>query len=365
MQVIGADATAEPSLYDLSVDPRFADFADQVLSQSYAKLGREDLAATTVSEYRPSACEADPSGIAGEEALLEEIARRAAQTRVVIINESHYVSRHRGFIARLAARLRPLGYSHFAAEAFANADEGPAPIEMTDLPPWPSEHISNGGYVSEPAFGRLVRAVRALGYEFVAYEHTNPDFDAPRNEQVAAREAAQAENLRAALVNAGPDTRMLVHVGYSHAAEVPMPRGDGGTDLWMAARLGELADVDPLTISQHQCRTVEGPSRLASGAPQTPQGAFDMIIAHPVTRFAGKRPLWRQEAGDVRILVPPELVPEEGAYIVEARLAGEPDEAIPLDRVLVFAGEEVDLLLPPGRYRLRAVVALADAPDSE
>ncbi|MGB3167465.1 MAG: hypothetical protein WBA68_11895 [Alteraurantiacibacter sp.] len=77
-----------------------------------------------------------------------------------------------------------------------------------------------------------------------------------------------------------------------------------------------------------------------------------------MTRFAGHRPLWRAEAGDFCVPVPIVVVPAEGAHVVEARLAGGPDEAVPMDRVLVFAGESIGLLLPPGHYRLRAMRAL-------
>jgi hypothetical protein len=40
--------------------------------------------------------------------------------------------------------------------------------------------------------------------------------------------------------------------------------------------------------------------------------------------------------------------------VYEARHANEPDDAVPADRVLVDPGEDIPLLLAPGRYRVRA-----------
>ena len=41
--------------------------------------------------------------------------------------------------------------------------------------------------------------------------------------------------------------------------------------------------------------------------------------------------------------------------MIEARPVGEPAASVPLDRVAIHAGEDMALMLPPGRYALRAV----------
>lgn len=219
----------------------------------------------------------------------------------------------------------------------------------------------DGHYVREAAFGRLLRTVKRLDYVLVPYEDGRPrDPDLTVAESIARREAFQAQALADALAAAGPDARLLVHVGYSHARETPIRFADGREDLWMAARLRMLTGIDPLTISQYQCRDASREMRLAGTGPDAPEGAFDFVVAHPVTRFSGHRPVWRAGSGDKRVPVPATLVPRQGAHIVEARPVGEPDSAVPMVRVLVFPGEAVDLLLPPGHYRLRAVRAEMD-----
>ena len=54
------------------------------------------------------------------------------------------------------------------------------------------------------------------------------------------------------------------------------------------------------------------------------------------------------------------LVPVGAAHVIEARFVGEPEAAIPMDRVLVRNGEDVALTLPPGEYATRAVVLPGD-----
>ena len=362
MAIIAATDTDRRGFYDLTVPADQAEYADDILGQTYSLLGREDLTARTSDEYRPAACELHRSGAAGEDAVLDAIVAGIGDARVVIVNESHVVTRHRGFSAALAKRLRPLGFTHFGAETFSNWADGTPPIVESMRLPYPRD--VDGYYSTEAGFGRLLRTVKRLGYIPFAYEdHIQRDRTASVAQRIAWREEFQAAAIADALAAAGPEARMLVHVGYSHAQETPVVFGDGREDYWMAARLKRDHGIDPLTISQFQCRDETGPVRLAGEGPDAPPGAFDFVVAHPVTRFAGGRPLWRERAGDVRVPVPAELRPVSGAHVVEARLSGEPDEAIPMDRVLVYPDEEIDLLLPPGRYRLRAVVARTQAPD--
>ncbi|WP_133303986.1 hypothetical protein [Aurantiacibacter aquimixticola] len=359
MPIVDAADTSLPIRYDLRIPDRDAAYRTSIFEQLYAGLGREDLTAATSDEYRPASCAPHPSNVSGEQAVLDAIVDAAENARIVIVNESHVVSRHRNFTAELAARLEPLGFTHFAAETFSNPTDGVPPVLESVGLPYPRD--VDGHYSSEPAFGRLLRTVKRLGYIPVPYEdNVQRDRSAPVAQQIAWREAFQAQALADALAEAGPDARMLVHVGYSHARETPIGFSDGREDLWMAARLRDLTGIDPLTISQYQCREESGPIRLAGNGPDAPEGAFDFVIAHPVTRFEGQRPTWRAEAGDLRVSVPAPLIPTQGAHVVEARLSGEPEAAVPMDRVLIFPGETVDLLLPAGNYELRAVQAMMD-----
>lgn len=321
-------------------------------TQTLSMFGREDLIASSSKDYAPSGCAplAPPAGV------MEEIVRRARLTSIVIVNESHERSRGRGFTAEVARRLRPLGYGTLALETLSNP---PAHVPERYLPPFlthpelPYLDDSDGYYLAEAGYGRLGRQAKALGYRLLRYEdnaHDDPSKFGSPNEQIALREEAQASNL-AAFVRQHPDARLLIHVGYSHAAEVP--GADGGT--WMAARLKRKTGIDPLTISQTTCRGGGDSMRLAALPVDQSPGTFDLIVDHPNERFTHGRPVWRSEAGDRIVGIPRSLRPVRGWRVIEARPLGEPSTSVPLDRVAIRPGEDIALMLPPGRYDLRII----------
>jgi hypothetical protein len=118
----------------------------------------------------------------------------------------------------------------------------------------------------------------------------------------------------------------------------------------LAQRLKEATGRDPLTISQTTCRS-PGPATVVVPAPGE-QPAVDIHVGHPVLQLAGGRPAWRQAAGDVAVQVPPVFLSAAERVIVEARPEAAELGEVPIDRILLFPGEHLPLLLPPGRYRL-------------
>ena len=321
-------------------------------TQTLSLFGREDLIAPFSDDYKPTNC----SPLVPTAKALDEIVHRAGQTSIVIINESHERSRTRWFTTEIARHLRPLGYDTLGLETLSNP---PATVPQRYLPSFLSHpelpYLSDddGHYSSEAAYGRLGRQAKALGYRLLPYEdntHNEPSKGVSQSQQIALREEAQANNL-AAFVKSHPAAKPLIHVGYSHAAEVP--RADG--QKWMAARLKEKTGIDPLTISQTTCRGGSDSMRLATLPSDQPAGTFDLIIDHPTERFTRGRPDWRKMAGDRIIAIPRKLRPTKGWRVIEARPLGEPDTSVPVDRVAIRPGEDIGLLLPPGRYHIRAI----------
>jgi hypothetical protein len=285
-------------------------------TQTLSLFGREDLIAASSDDYEPTNC--SPSALAT--AAVDEIVRRAGRTSIVIINESHERSRHRWFTAEVVRRLRPLSYDTLGLETLSNP---PATVPQRYLPsllghpelPYLSD--DDGHYSSEAGYGRLGRQAKALGYRLLPYEdntHNEPSKGVSQSQQIALREEAQANNL-AAFVKSHPTAKLLIHVGYSHATEVP--RADG--QKWMAARLKEKTGIDPLTISQTTCRGGSETMRLATLPSDQPAGTFDLIIDHPTERFTRGRPDWRKMAGDRIITIPRKLRPVKGWRVIEAR----------------------------------------------
>ena len=303
---------------------------------------------------------------------LREIRTRAAQTRIVILNEAHDSPRDRGFALEVARALRPLGYRLLAAETFSNRDEPETAAQrMERLARDGFPRLSTGHYTTDPIFGDFVRRSLALGYRPIAYESTTHRADLGPAEQLAAREQEQAENL-ARQIRANPGARILVYVGYSHAIETPFPDGAGGTMEWMASRLKRLTGVDPLTIDQtlidetvprHRAyrdlvapRMGRRPVVLFLGGRALiegrPPGAHDLQVIHPPLRLVRGRPDWLWRIGRRPVRVPRSLLPRSGRRLIQAFAAGEPRDAIPLDQIVAEAGHPPPpLLVQRGRIR--------------
>ena len=349
-----ADRTDQAFLYRV---PSATDH-ESMVTQEWSMLGREDRAALTgFWEYRAKACIPARPAVSGMDDAIAEIVRQTADTRVVIVNESHTVTRHRDTVARLLSALRPLGFTVYAAETFSNSEDEVDPIDAHPELRWAA--AKDGYYSREPAFGRTIGLARSLGCRLVAYEETESQSagrDADMTESIRARETAQAANLAQILATMASEEKLIVHVGYSHASEVPLTNGDGSENLWMAARLKALTGIDPLTVSQTLCRSDGGLPFLAELPQDEPAGLVDLVLSQPVARFERGRPMWRREVGDAEVNLPPELRNRAGPLIVEAFRAGDPFSAVPMDRVYLEPGEDIPLLLPPGDYTVRAII---------
>ncbi|MES2420381.1 MAG: hypothetical protein V4595_03685 [Pseudomonadota bacterium] len=335
--------------------------ADPMAMQTLSLFGREDLIAPVSDSYKPTMC----APLTPATPPLEEIVRRARLTSIVIVNESHERSEHRGFTTQIARRLRALGYDTMAIETLSNPPAGvperylPAFLVRPSLPYFED---GDGHYLSEAGFGRLGRQVKMLGYRLLPYEMTGDGGlpqDASSDQRVAVREEIQARNL-ALFIREHPRAKMLIHVGYSHAGEVP--RADGAR--WMATRLKQKTGIDPLTISQTTCRGGSDTVHLSMLPAKEMAGTFDLVVDHPSARFASGRPDWRKAAGDRLVAIPRELRPATGWRVIEARPIGEPDTSVPVDRVAIRPNEEIALMLPPGRYHVRTIDVTPDRKES-
>jgi hypothetical protein len=310
------------------------------------------------------------------------IVERARSTSIVILNEAHHNSSHRAFALEVARALRPLGYSILAAEAFANvSDATESARAMAELARDGYPRLRTGHYTKDPAFGDFVRQSLRLGYRPVAYERVRQPGSPTPQDPVAAREQAQAENLMARIFASHPSAKVLIYVGGSHAAEAPLV-GAGGD--WMALRLKRMTGIDPLTIDQttlsdsSEWRAARAYYRLVSGKARTRpvilftgatplvhglyRGAVDLQVVHPRTRLVKGRPAWLLAMGRRAAAIPRYLRPVAGRRLVQAFVASESTDAIPVDQVLVEAGKPMPpLMLPrvPVRYSFQDPAAAA------
>lgn len=347
--------------------------ARAMLSQYAAFLGDEATALGLHERPRDPAAEAPDLAGAEVRDALEAIVERAADARVVILNEAHNVSGHRAFAARVMRALRPLGFEVFAAETFIPPQPTPAPDIALYRRGTPF-YSGYGYYTFDPVYAEAVREAARLGYRFADYEQAwdqqAPD-GAPPLEQIARREQAQADNLRTGVLERDPAARVFVLCGYSHAMEKP---GRGGT--WFAARLKEATGIDPLTIEQSGNWPATIPENdpphvaavLKAFAPTAPitvavngqsfasgayAGQMDLSVFHPRLAPVDGRPGWLA-ADPERRAVEVDVPAFEGPALLQAMWAGEGAGAVPADQFLLQPGQRrATVLLHPGRYFLR------------
>lgn len=308
---------------------------------------------------------------------VSEIVSRARRTRVVVLNEDHGSQRSRAFALEVATALRPLGYTYLAVETLRNfADDATAAAKMKALAHDGYVRRETGVYSQDPIFGAFLRGSLKLGYLPIAYEATNePSQDATRAQRIAQREEAQAEYLIRRVLEADPRAKLLVYVGLSHVTEAPLRMADGSEVGWMTTRLKAKTGINPLTIDQTEwlehttsVRSVgfgivadrigksAAPFRsvvtFSNGEPLVLgryATAVDLQVAHPRTLLANGRPDWLRGMGLKPLAIPPALRPTSGRRLVQAFGIHEPDEAVPMDQIVLAPGTSaLTLMLPSG-----------------
>lgn len=288
----------------------------------------------------------------------EAIAGAASTRRIVMVNEAHHDAHTRVLVLQLLPLLRAQGYDYFAAEALT---ENGARLAQRGYP----VAASGTEYLHEPIYGEIVREAIRLGYTLVPYDPTGNSTD---------RDADQATNLYDRVFARDPKARLFVLAGYAH---IDKAKGQLGDSTPMAMHLGTLTGLDPLSVDQTTFREVKpehprsvyrwmiasyhprqpavlrmlGDSKLWSGDP----ARYDISVILPESHgrprpnwlsLGGKRHAWRIDTGLCAGTVP---------CVMEARYAGESDDAIAADRyTFLDAPASSQLYLRPGTYRLRA-----------
>ncbi|MDB4952273.1 MAG: hypothetical protein JWM27_4922 [Gemmatimonadetes bacterium] len=306
-------------------------------------------------------------------AAVPAILEAAKGRRLVMVNEAHHVPQGRVLTLELLQGLHAQGFRYLAVEAL---DTHNGDARVRDGHPV----LATGTYTREPVFGELLRAALKMGWTLVPYdaypEGCRPTAEDP-NRCNNLRESMSADNLYARTFARDPAAKVLVHAGYSHVVKVPRP---GGTQ-WLASVL-ERRGLAPLTVDQTEMRERGSPEMEPAAYRRAETlgwltrpvllrepgggwyrstadgfGSVDMQVFTPRTRVVHGRPDWLfTRAGRTPVPLGPGIlrrIPDDGGtYLVQAFAAGEGDDAIPLDQVIVCPGEMPALALLPGRYRV-------------
>ncbi len=266
-----------------------------------------------------------------------EIARLAAETPVTFINEAHHLPHHRTFTAGLLDTLYALGYRHLGLETLA-----PYPI-FDSIVNSPEPQITVGFFGREPEMANLIRRARRVGFRIFSYDEGSNSGGTPLREIGGARRIADYARRH-------PGEKLLIHCGYAHARE-------GNYAPWekaLAQRVGELLNVDPLTVSQTSLEETRTGEVMVIAPPYVLRGDsssyFDLYVAHPADHSVGSRPDYKFTLGRLPLTVRIEAARVgEGPFLLFAFPAGaDHDLAMPFDLVAVRGGETAVLAVPEG-----------------
>lgn len=307
------------------------------------------------------------------ESAIDAIVRAAQGRQIVILNEAHHVPRHRAFGMRLALELRKQGFTYLAMETFS------PDVDSLARRGYPT--VVDGYYSDEPLFGDFIRQALRAGYRPIAYEQ---EYDAMTEssdmvDRIESREEAQANNLMERVLKRDPEAKLFVYVGYSHAFKGYQEMPGNRRTAWMAERLRAKSGIDPLCIDQTTMIEPQPGSRdralldaifetreddavvladkATPGSFSSPDPArIDAQVFHRPTNLLRGRPDWLAMDGyrEPRA-IPAKLLPKSGRRLVQAFVAGESADAVPIDQILVTAGDAAPIfMLPKGKYRFAA-----------
>jgi hypothetical protein len=123
----------------------------------------------------------------------------AANHRLILIMEDHFVSEHREWIGGTLETFAAAGFRHYAAEAIRQSD---STLQRRGYP-----SCKTGLYVSEPKFGNTIRRALRLNFQVSGYDFEKSTAD--EREEFAATELAK-------VFHSDPDAKLVVHAGFAH-----------------------------------------------------------------------------------------------------------------------------------------------------
>jgi hypothetical protein len=305
---------------------------------------------------------------------IAEIVARAKRTRVVILDEDHLVPQDRAFGLEVARALRPLGYKFLAVETLTREkDDAVALAKMQAIANDGYVRRSSGYYINDPVFADFLRQALAIGYQLVSYESAGFTDETTEDGATVRREQEQAENIVGRALERNLNAKVLVYCGFHHAAKTALADDVVRGRLYMAARLMHLTQIEPLSIDQAEFgEALYRPDvdiyAIASKKTKTESvvlmngsrplvvgllaGAVDLQVVHPRVPTRYGRPGWLGSLGRRPVDIPASLLPKSGTRLIQAFLLGEAEDTVPIDQVLVTAGQPgPKLMLPKARVR--------------
>jgi hypothetical protein len=303
------------------------------LADMLRAMGRDDLVDPATIPEPEMACPqrwVDP---------VELVSQAAKGARAVILETDRFAPEQLAFTQRVAARLAQDGFDTYADDSLSfgpgGSSDAVAPL------------VTEGSVARDPAYGRLLREMKGRGMTLIdpGIWWTSPRELAALSaeEQRARRQLALAQQVNRRVLSRSPTARAIL-----------MAERGGETKI-LGTELRRLSGFEPVTVAFVRCSEAdEAPAFLPEhGEGARPAGA-DIVIAIPRPPLVEGRQGSAKDSGEAPVTVPVVFQPQQDPVLVEARRAGDPALAVPEDRLLLFPGDRLPLLLPPGHYRIEA-----------
>lgn len=324
---------AQGDLYRAGVQPS----ANPSIADVLRALGRDDLAGPSFETGAENACPqqwVEP---------IEMIARATSGERFVIIETERSAPAQIAFAEDIVTRLSNEGFSSYADDGLTL---GPGGAAHPDVP-----LITEGMVTRDTVYGRLLRAAKTGGLELIdagVWWSSANELAAlsPAEHMHRRREALAIQVSRRAFAR-NPEARVILHTQRS---------AEDFTEGSLKETATRLAGHEPLVIALTSCsETDEPPAFLPDhGSGVSSAASADLVFAIP-RAFEIEGRLTSGAREDERAVdIPPSLLAASETVLIEARREGEPDLAVPEDRLMLFPGETLPLILPPGAYRIEA-----------
>lgn len=277
----------------------------------------------------------------------EYILKKAANEKIIIINEAHHNASHRTFATSLLQGLYDRGYRYLGIETLANDSLN------TDK----YATLTSGYYSKEPEFGNFIYNALKIGFRLFSYEAEGNNKE---------REIGEAKNIFN-FMQQNKEGKYLIYCGYQHAYE-------GIHKSWektMAGRLSDLTGVNPFTIDQTQfseksslkyneplLRLINNtvPVVLKSENQMIYNGEdkelyTDIKIIHPVTKYIKNRPDWMLKETRKFYKIPVSKVSTYPVMVFAYRKGEFEQKGIPADIIEINTSKDNRfLILDKGNY---------------
>ncbi len=307
------------------------------------------------------------------------ILKAADENKVIMLNDGHHQPQTRVLTTRLLRGLYDKGFRYLAMETI-NVSAG----DETKKRKYPV--AADGYYTNESVFGDMMRQALEIGFTLIPYEIEGDSLEGETwIGRANRREIAQAKNLKERVFDKDPNAKLLVFAGVSHISEKPQDVDEDVPWTFMAIRFKEMTGIDPFTIDEINMTSRSQPDAeevIYSDAvrrnlvkdraviftdengkswTQPVEGMnVDAQVFLPPVKFVGERPDWlARDLNRVSYKIPKKLLRGDGLKVVQAFFENEPDNAVPIDQVLIRPNQTIPVLMLPkrnkGKFRLRVL----------